>query len=113
MLREVCVQKAFQDCLALSKSTIFPLQFRLAHDNTYAVLICAYFLGKGSNHVKNRTHRIGVAPEATISHCVTQESRCDSTYSSSDHLHYVQVRVFLRHAILEYSDVFDYDYVSG
>jgi hypothetical protein len=37
----------------------------------------------------------------------------DLTYSSSHHLHYVQVRVFLRDAVLEYSDVFDYDNVSG
>lgn len=44
---------------------------------------------------------------------IPRKVEVNQTHSSSNHLHDIQVRVFLGDAVLEYSDVFDYDDVSG
>jgi hypothetical protein len=64
--------------------------------------------------VEEVTHRIGVVPGQVATFLiVSTEVDSHLTYGSSDHLHYVQVRVFLRDAILEYFDIFDHDNVGG
>jgi hypothetical protein len=108
------MQRTLQDCLSLSESTIFVLKPRLAHNKGYAFFICAVYLA-GDDIMSRLNPPNWGRPWSSNepSGDIPRKVEVNQTHSSSNHLHDIQVRVFLGDAVLEYSDVFDYDDVSG